>query len=140
MQGSLFQLHFNLTGGSFPNISVSTGIHTHTHATLATKECGTLLGRAGGGKLALSVLEIPLNEGVIAQKPAMLVLSGCQPHHPPATTTDSPGAAKGMKRLLAHAENPKPCSEKHLMGLLQGSNCTLTVVLWVTGMRMGHRK
>lgn len=53
LQGSLSQLHFNLTGGSFPDVSVSTGIsaHTHPHSTLATKECKVLLRWAGGGRL-----------------------------------------------------------------------------------------
>lgn len=52
MQGSLSWLHFNLTGGFFPDGSVSTGIyiHTHTHTTSATKECGTLLRWAEGGR------------------------------------------------------------------------------------------
>lgn len=47
-------------------------------------------------------------------------LPRCQPHHPPATVLDSAGAVKGMKHLLAHAENPKPCSEKALNGLVTG--------------------
>lgn len=87
---SLSWLHFNLTGGSFPNISVSTGIHTHTHThtctTLATKEFGAQ-GWAGGGRQqwgkkaspAIPDGRHPWNKGIFTQKPTMLVLNSCQP-------------------------------------------------------------
>jgi len=132
-------LHFNLTGGSFPDISVSTGIHTHTHThtTLATKECGTLLGWAGGGTQlgdegfsCHSGLEISLerrgnytkaNDAGSERLPASgLCVSRAQPtilQLLPWTLT-LPDAAKGMRCLLAHAENPKLCSEKALSGLV----------------------
>lgn len=82
-------------------------------------------------------------EGVITQKPMVLVLNCCQlvasvsraqPHHPPAATLDFP-AAQCCQR---DETSPGPCKEswnlspkKHLLGLMQYSNCTLPIVLWV---------
>lgn len=92
------------------------------------------LGEGGswGKKASHAILaqRYPWNEGVITQKPMMLVLNGCQPAasvsagpsptilQPPPWTLPLPDAVKGMRHLPARAENPKPCSEKALTGLV----------------------
>lgn len=140
MQGRLSWLHFNLTGGSFLNVSVSTGISAHmqTHTTLATKECRTLLQWAGGGRQlgeegfsCHSSLEISLERRGNYTKPTMLVLNGCQPVasvsagtsltilQPPPWPLLLPSAVKGMRHHPGCAQNPKPCSEKALTGLVR---------------------
>lgn len=105
--GSLSRLHFNLTGGSFPDISVSTGIsaHTHPHSTVATKECEALLRWAGGGRQlgeevfpCHSSFEISLEwrgnhtkakyAGSELLPAGGLCVSRAEPQHPPATTLE----------------------------------------------------
>lgn len=160
LQGSLSQLHFNLTGGSFPDISVSTGItaHTHPHSTLATKECEALLRWAGGGKQpgeegfpCHSSFEISLERrgnytkakyvGSELLPAGGLCVSRAQPHHPPATTLEAPAVrcckrdntSAGLRILNLALKNT-------LLGLLQGSSCTQSVVLWAMALGIGQGK
>lgn len=112
--------------------------HTHTHTTVATKECGTLLRWAGGGRQlgedsfsCHSSSEISLERrGNYTNYQTMLVLNGCQPVASvsagpsptilqlPPWTLPLPNAVKGMRHLPACTKNPKPCSEKALTGLV----------------------
>lgn len=129
---SLSWLHFNLTGGSFPNISVSTGIHTHTHTYLhhfsnqriwspgmgwgreaAVGEKGFSCHSGWETSLEQRHIYTKANDVGSEQLPASsLCVNQAQLCHLPASTLDSrPACSQTNKLSPARAQNPKPCSK-----------------------------